>query len=177
MKRTHTNPHISSFILKRNGYFPNNVLPVLIYRNAVELPKLKNSAASIAQKLFLSNDWGNTWRNGIYDFHHYHSNTHECMIICSGTANLVLGGPKGKRVKVERGDTILLPAGVGHRCTKKTDNFMCVGGYPQAKDYDTCLGKQDEYKDAYDRIKKIPIPKRDPIFGNQGFLHAYWKKK
>jgi uncharacterized protein YjlB len=176
MKRINTNPHITCIALKRNGYFPNSTFPVLIYRNVIDLPGLKNNAATIAQKLLLHNDWGNTWRNGIYDFHHYHSTTHECMIICMGSANLVLGGPNGKRVKVEQGDAIVLPAGVGHRCTRKTEDFICVGAYPQAKDYDTRLGKQEEYKESCKRIKKVPIPKHDPLFGTQGFLHAHWKK-
>ena len=175
MKRANTNPHIISFVLKKNNYFPNNVLPVLIYRNAIELPLFKNRAADIAQKLFLKNDWRNTWRNGIYDFHHYHSTTHECMAICMGSANLVLGGPNGRRIKVERGDVIILPAGVGHRCTKKSDDFLCVGSYPQGKDYDTKLGIEEEFKDSIKRIKKVPIPMHDPLYGDQGFLKVHWK--
>ncbi|HET6226191.1 MAG TPA: hypothetical protein VFF27_07920 [Bacteroidia bacterium] len=63
-------------------------MPVLIYRNVIDLPGLKNNAANIPQKILLHNDWGNTWWNGIYDFHHYHSTTHKCIYMRS--ANLVL---------------------------------------------------------------------------------------
>src|SRR5438477_87320 len=75
-ERINTHPHILHFVLPRVNYFPNSRLPVLIYRNAVDLPDQKNKSATIIQKIFLQNDWSNTWRNSIYDFHHYHSNTH-----------------------------------------------------------------------------------------------------
>lgn len=174
--RVNTNPHIRHFVLARNAYFPNSSLPVLIYKNVIELPQQKNKAATIVQKLFLSRGWSNSWRNGIYDFHHYHSNTHECMAVCAGSANIILGGPNGKRVKVQQGDVIILPAGVGHRCTAKTGDFRVVGAYPQGKDYDTNTGTAAEFKKALKTIRAVRIPKSDPVFGSQGFLKGYWKK-
>jgi uncharacterized protein YjlB len=144
--RINTNPHITNFSLKRNRYFPNSVHPVLIYRKTIALPDQKNKAAAIVQKLFNRNGWSNSWRNGIYDFHHYHSNTHECMAVCAGNANIILGGPNGKRITVQSGDVIILPAGVGHRCTRNSDDFLVVGAYPQGKDYDTNTGTAEEYK-------------------------------
>jgi len=175
IKRANSNPRISSFILKRNKNFPNSKLPVLIYRKALNLPAQKNKAANIMQKIFIHNGWSNSWRNGIYDFHHYHSNTHECMAICMGSANVILGGPNGKRIHLKQGDVIILPVGVGHKCTAKTSDFLCVGAYPEGKDYDTNIGTSDEYKKAINRIKSIPIPKHDPLFGKEGFLMSYWK--
>jgi uncharacterized protein YjlB len=174
-ERANTNPHISSFILKRKGYFPNSKLPVLIYRKGIRLPDQKNKAATIVQKLFIRHGWSNSWRNGIYDFHHYHSNTHECMAICAGTATVILGGPGGKRTTIRQGDVIILPAGLGHRCTASSEDFLCVGAYPQGKDYDTNTGTAEEYKKAVERIDKLPIPKYDPVFGKNGFLKTYWK--
>jgi uncharacterized protein YjlB len=53
---------------------------------------------------------------------HYHSNTHECLAVCSGNANVILGGPGGHRLILQQGDVIILPAGVGHKCTKHTGN-------------------------------------------------------
>jgi uncharacterized protein YjlB len=176
MKRANTNPHIWNFIFKRNKYFPNNRLPVLIYRKVLELPKQKNKAAKIIQQEFLRNGLTNSWRYGIYDFHHYHSNTHECMGICMGSAFVILGGPNGRRVKLEAGDVMVLPAGVGHRCTSKTEDFLCVGAYPEGKDYDTHTGTPETYKETAKTIKKLSVPSLDPVFGEQGFLKTYWKK-
>jgi uncharacterized protein YjlB len=175
MKRINTNPHVRNYVLKRNKNFPNSKLPVLIYRKAITLPEQKNAAAIIAQKTFIHNGWSNSWRNGIYNFHHYHSNTHECMAICMGSASVILGGPNGKRVSLRKGDILILPAGVGHKCNKKTDDFLCVGAYPEGKDYDLNMGTADEYKEAISRIRKTPIPKHDPLFGDKGFLRSYWK--
>src|SRR3954467_5682761 len=161
-ERANTNPHITSHVLKRNKNFPNSGLPVLIYRKGLNLPDQKNKAADITQQLFIRNGWSNSWSNGIYDFHHYHSNSHECMAVCSGWANVILGGPNGKRVKLIRGDVIIFPAGVGHRCTAKSDDFLCVGAYPEGKDYDTNTGTAEEFEKAVEKIKKLPIPMHDP---------------
>jgi len=174
-ERVNTNPHILHFILKRNKYFPNSKLPVLVYREALNLPKQKNKSADIAQQLFLRNGWSNSWRNGIYDFHHYHSTTHECMAICMGWAEVILGGPNGKKIKLEAGDILILPAGVGHKC-KTSHNFFCVGAYPQGKDYDMNFGLPVELKKSLVRIRKLSIPAKDPVYGNEGFLKAYWKR-
>ncbi len=176
-KRINTNPHILHFTIKRNKYFPNSRMPVLIYKNAVELPKQKNKAASIIQKIFDRNGWSNSWTNGIYDFHHYHSITHECMGIIMGTATIILGGPNGRKIKLTTGDVLILPAGVSHKCLRFSESFKCVGAYPQGKDYDINTGTFSEYKNAIIKINKLAIPRKDPVMGTQGFLKIYWNKK
>ncbi len=87
MKRN-TNPHIKTLTFKKNNFFPNSALPVLICQKAIELPKQKHVAGDMLQTIFTKNKWGNSWGNGIYDFHHYHSNTHECMGIAAGVQKL-----------------------------------------------------------------------------------------
>jgi len=176
MKRVNTNPHILKFALKQNAKVPNSKLPVLVYREVFILPKQKNKSAEIIQKTFLKNGWSNSWRNGIYDFHHYHSTTHECMGIAMGTADIILGGPGGRKVRLAQGDIIILPAGTGHKCKKCSENFLCVGAYPQGKDYDTCLGKSSELEKSLSNIKKLALPMKDPVLGKEGFLKTYWKK-
>lgn len=177
MKKTRvkTNPHILHFILRKNKYFPNSRLPVLIYRKALDLPRQRNKSADISQQIFLRNGWSNSWRNGIYDFHHYHSTTHESMVVCMGWAQVMLGGPNGKKIKLEQGDVIILLAGVGHKCTASKD-FVCVGAYPQGKDYDMNFGLSSELRRSISHIGKLSIPAKDPVFGSEGFLRAYWKK-
>ena len=174
-RRTNPHPHIVPHFLERNQFFPNNKLPALIYKAVFEIPKQKNKAAQIVQAIFLRNDWGNTWRNGIYDFHHYHSNTHECLGIASGEATVILGGPDGKRFILTQGDLVILPAGTAHKCASASSDFLCVGGYPHGLDYDTCHGTEGEYKEAVGRLSKLPVPKMDPVFGAHGFLNSWWK--
>jgi uncharacterized protein YjlB len=173
-ERINTNPHILNFKIRRKGYFPNNRLPVVIYKSAVNLPQQKNKAADIIQRIFLRNGWSNSWRNGIYDFHHYHSVTHECMGVCMGYAIIIIGGPGGRKVKLEQGDVIVLPSGTGHKCLSSSEDFLCVGAYPQGKDYDTNFGLPSELKKTLINIRKLSNPKNDPVFGKEGFLKMHW---
>jgi uncharacterized protein YjlB len=175
--RINSNPHILHIILKRNKFFPNSRQPVLVYKGALLLPQQKNKASEIAQKIFARNGWSNSWRNGIYDFHHYHSITHECMAITMGRVQVIIGGPQGRRIKLEQGDVIILPAGVGHKSIQHSDDFLCVGAYPQGKDYDMSTGTATEYKTAVKNIADVPLPLHDPVFGKQGFLKTYWKEE
>jgi uncharacterized protein YjlB len=46
------------------------------------------------------------------------------------------GRPRGKKVELTQGDVIILPAGVGHKCLHASNNFLCMGAYPQGKEYD-----------------------------------------
>ena len=81
--------------LSRNGWMPNNErLPVLLYRSAFDKPGGADPAA-VFERAFRANGWPPQWRNGVYDFHHYHSTAHEVLGFAAGTARLVLGGEAG----------------------------------------------------------------------------------
>ena len=63
-------PNLFSF--RDDGLTPNNAkLPLVIYRGVVRLPESLDPAA-VFEELFASNGWQDSWRDGIYDFSHYH---------------------------------------------------------------------------------------------------------
>jgi hypothetical protein len=63
----------STFRFKDDGIIPNHPKwPLVIYRGAVRFTK-KVDPAAVFEELFESNGWGDSWRNGIYDYVHYHS--------------------------------------------------------------------------------------------------------
>ena len=69
--------------LSRNGWMPNNDrLPVLLYRTALH-PDGRDPA-SLFEQAFDANGWPPQWRNGVYDFHHYHSTAHEVLGFAAG---------------------------------------------------------------------------------------------
>jgi uncharacterized protein YjlB len=174
-KRVNTNPVIKDYSFELNKNFPNSALPLLIYKNAFFFGKQKNKSAEILQKVFNKNNWKNSWSNGIYTFHHYHSNTHECMGIASGKAWVIFGGTGGRRMLLEKGDIIIIPAGLGHKCSSASTGFLCVGAYPGGSEYDINLGTKKEFEKATSRLSKISKPALDPVFGKEGFLKTFWK--
>lgn len=42
--------------------------------------------AAVLEKIFNVHGWGDAWRNGIYDFVHYHSMIHEALGFARGSA-------------------------------------------------------------------------------------------
>src|SRR5215207_11392439 len=113
-----------------DGYIPNNPkFPLLFYKRVLRFAR-RHDPAAVLEKTFIVNGWGDAWRNGIYNFVHYHSMIHEVLGIVRGSATLRLGGNKGRTVKVSVEDVIIIPAGVGHECLKAGKTFLVVGSYP-----------------------------------------------
>jgi uncharacterized protein YjlB len=132
--------------------------PVLIYRGAL------TGGTDDARALFASHGWGGSWVNGIFDFHHFHSTSHEALAIVSGTATVELGGPQGEAFDVQAGDVLVLPAGTGHRRATARNGFTVVGAYPKGQeDYDL-LREADAAARA--RIDALPAPPDDPVGGD-----------
>jgi uncharacterized protein YjlB len=165
--------NMRSHLIKDDGTFPNNnLLPVIIYKSAVELPD--TDPASNLETIFKVNSWQNAWRNGIYDYHHYHSTAHEVLGVYQGNVKLQLGGPEGITEELETGDVVIIPAGVAHKNIGSTPDFKCVGAYPAGQDYDTNYGKPGERPEADNNIRNLPLPVKDPVFGADGPMIASW---
>lgn len=157
-----------------DGTIPNNKLPLLLYKNAFD-QRGKEGAAWL-EKQFSKNNWRNAWRNGVYDYHHYHSISHEVLGVYSGDAKLHLGGKQGEKVDVEAGDILIIPAGVGHKNLGSSSNFGVVGAYPNGSDYDLKTGKESERPQADKNIAEVPLPDADPLQGTDKGLVDIWPK-
>lgn len=161
-----------SIYFRDDGRIPNSRYPVLIYRNCFS--ERGDSAAKWLEEKFADHNWKNSWRNGVYDYHHYHSNTHEVLGVYQGKALLQLGGEKGEKIEVSAGDVIVLPAGVGHK-NLGSENFKVVGAYPEGRAHDMNTGKTDERPAADQNITAVPIPRQDPLTGKNGGLGELWR--
>lgn len=156
---------IESFLLPENGWVPNNArLPVVIYRSV--LTSDGDDLAERFEAMFADQGWPPDWRDGVFDYHHYHSTAHEALGVFAGTAMLELGGPSGRRVEVAVGDALMLPAGTGHRCVSAREDFQVIGAYPAGMDWDICREAPDDATRA--RIAALPDPRRDPVTGETG---------
>ena len=150
-----------------DGYIPNNPkFPLMLYRKAVRFDR-KHDPAAIFEWVFTAHNWGQSWRNGIYDFVHYHSMIHEALGVARGSATLRLGGNRGQTVKVSAGDVIVVPAGVGHECLKASNTFLVVGAYPPGGTYNECRGSFHERAKAIESIRRVRAPKQHPLYGRR----------
>lgn len=160
-------------IFEDDGIIPNSKYPVLIYRNAFS--ERNDKGAEWLEDTFRENNWENSWRWGIYPFHHYHSNTHEVLGVFQGTAEIQLGGPKGEKINIFAGDVIIIPAGVGHKCISHTEDFTVVGAYPDGKEPDLIKEGQDKHDSSLKNIAEVELPSKDPLFGSSDGLVKIWK--
>ena len=85
-----------------------------------------------------------------------------------------LGGPNGIVLDVEKGDVIVLPAGITHRNLGCSKDFEVVGGYPGGIEHDMKYGKPEDRPVADENIQKVPLPETDPVYGYNGALITFW---
>ena len=166
---------VKRYYLKENSNFPNNpVLPLLIYQQVFELQG--DEPAAFVENLLNENNWKNSWRNGIHDYHHFHSNSHEVLAVYEGKALVMFGGPKGPEEVLKKGDVAILPAGTSHKKIQADDNFACIGAYPGGSSYNMHTGDEHELQEVKENIQQVVIPVNDPVFGREGLLFDFWKK-
>lgn len=166
---------VAALRFKDDGFIPNHPSwPFLFYPSCVRLPKNRDPA-SVFEGLFSKNGWGRSWRNGVYDFVHYHSRTHEVLAVARGHARVQFGGPRGRVIRVRAGDAAILPAGTGHQCIVASDDFLAVGAYPPDGIYDECKNVAVRNK-AKKSISNTARPACDPVYGKEGPLLKQWKQ-
>jgi uncharacterized protein YjlB len=164
----------AAFRFKDDGVIPNHPRwPLVIYRGAVRLPPELDPAA-VLEDLFARNGWGDSWRDGIYDYVHYHSRIHEVLGIARGAGKVQFGGARGRTLTLKAGDVAILPAGTGHQCLAARDGFLVIGAYPPAGTYDECTTSEDRPR-ALKTIPKVGRPRKDPVYGTDGPLLKAWK--
>lgn len=157
--------------LEARGFVPNNPrLPLVLYQAA--FPADAGDLAAEMERRFAENGWPPQWRDGIYDFDHYHTQGHEVLGIAAGSAELVLGGEGGRRIEVSAGDVLLLPAGTGHRCVRHSDDFLVVGAYPPGQSAD--IVRKEATPAMLKQIAVLSFPASDPVQGAEGPITRLW---
>ncbi|MGN6486035.1 MAG: hypothetical protein ACTHMX_16720 [Thermomicrobiales bacterium] len=166
-------PAVEYHTIAANPPFANNPrLPVLVYRNGVALDS--DDPGSAMEDHFQRNGWGYSWRNGIFNYHHFHSTAHEVLGVAAGTATVELGGPGGPRVEMQAGDVIVIPVGVALRNIGSSPDLIAVGAYPPGQVWDLNTGDADEHPRVERNIDRVALPTTDPVLGPDGPLLTHW---
>lgn len=165
---------VKTFYTKENQPFPNNLLPALYYPKVVANLINEPDPAQSVLDLFEKNGYTNGWVNGIFSYHHFHSNTHEILACIAGEATVQLGGPDTQSYSFSEGDVLLLPAGVAHKRVAASPDFKIVGAYPEGLEPDMQKGGAENYESIKQAITAVQLPKKDPAEGANGSLSNHW---
>ncbi|SHG15385.1 hypothetical protein [Bradyrhizobium erythrophlei] len=163
-----------TFVFEDDGIVPNNPMPFLVYKGAIDIANAHPE--KIIEGLFGANGWDDMWRNGVYDYLHYHATVHEVLGIARGHARVRFGGDAGKEFEISAGDVAILPAGTGHQCLSASEDFSVVGAYPPGARMHVTRPTPENYRKALKTIPEVRPPKTDPVMGEDGPLVQLWKR-
>jgi uncharacterized protein YjlB len=165
---------VDQYLFRDDGKIPNNRdLPLLVYRGVLDVAA--DDPASDCEKLFARHRWTGAWRDGIYDYDHFHATAHEVLGIVCGEVRVRFGGIDGLIVEVRAGDVVVIPAGVGHRNMGASPDLLVIGAYPDGGGApEICTGTRRQHDHALETVPKVPMPAQDPVFGEAGTLLARW---
>lgn len=162
---------VVAHLLAPSGAIPNHPRwPLLVYPQAVPNPTPEDFEA-----LFTRNGWPAAWRNGVFPFHHYHSNAHEALGVYGGEVTVQFGGDGGVQVAARPGDVLVLPAGTGHKKISSRGALGVVGAYPEGAKPDTCMSPFARTAKNVRDVLQAVLPAGDPVHGPGGPLFEYWK--
>jgi uncharacterized protein YjlB len=167
----------STHFVPRHGFLPNSAptnKALLVYHGAFS----GASGDEIEAHLLSVGVCTPQWRYTLYPKTHYHSTSHELLIVVSGKAEILMGGeknPKKVLLEVEQGDVLLLPAGMAHKIEREIDGgekFEIMGAYPKGSEkWDMCYGEPEveaELDTNETKIVNLGWIDRDPLYGDQG---------
>src|SRR6201999_3139440 len=163
-----------TFFFADDGLIPNNPMPFLVYKGAVDVAN--GHPEKTIEGLFGANGWGAMWRNGVYDFPHYHATVHEVLGIARGHAKVRFRGERGEVLEISAGDVAVLPAGTGHQCLSSSSDFSVVGAYPPGPPMDLVRPTPGAHAKALTTIPMVALPKTDPVMGKDGPLVRLWRR-
>lgn len=163
------------FVFADDGLVPNSPMPLLIYKGAFEFED--HDPETFIENLFAAHGWGQMWRNGVFDYLHYHATVHEVLGVARGRALVRFGGERGADFELRQGDAAILPAGLGHQCLSASADFVVVGAYPLGPLMNITRPTKDSHRKALQTIPKVALPKTDPIYGEGGPLVQLWGKR
>ncbi|PWT70379.1 MAG: cupin [Proteobacteria bacterium] len=161
--------------LAPSGAIPNHPRwPLLIYPAVVAIEG--DDPAAAFEELFDRNRWPGAWRNGVYPFHHFHSNAHEALGVYSGEVTVQFGGDSGVVVTARPGDVIVLPAGTGHKKLSSRGSLGIVGAYPAGQRPDMNTPLLANARRSAEAVATVALPECDPVYGAKGPLFEHWAR-
>jgi uncharacterized protein YjlB len=80
---------VREYLFEDDGRIPNNpTRPLLVYPQALGSSEQDSSRC---KELLAENGWVGAWIDGIFSYHHYHSNAHEVLCVVGGSASIAFG--------------------------------------------------------------------------------------
>jgi uncharacterized protein YjlB len=114
--------------------------------------------------MFRTHGWSPDWDGRLHTEHQFHATAHEVIGFAEGSGIIMIGGPEGKKIAIDAGDAIMLPAGTGHCLLRESWDFKAIGAYPDGQRRDAHRSAPSETE--LTQIDTLAMPPNDPVLGD-----------
>lgn len=130
---------MEQYYLNDEGNTFEDYLPVLLYKGIINIPMLFEE--HYLKTLFEPKNWKNVWKTEIFAYRHYQHVAHEVMGVYKDKALLMLGDKEQISVVLEKGDVLVIPAGVEIKNLNPENSVKCSGTYDGDVNYGKTIGQ------------------------------------
>ncbi len=129
--------------------------------------------------VFKAHDWGHQmWRNGVFDYLHYHATVLEVLGIARGRALVRFWRRSRRGIRnPERRCGCAAGGGTGHQCLLGEQRFLVIGAYPPGADMQITRPTPENHRKALKTIPKVALPKSDPVYGAERTIDQAMEQK
>ncbi len=163
-----------TFVFADDGLVPNNPLPFLVYKSAVDVAN--DHPEKTIEGLFGANGWGAMWRNGVFDLSALpcdrargaRRRPRPCARAVRRRPRQGARNLRRRRCDPARRHRPSMPVGTA-------DDFCVVGAYPPGPPMQITRPTPENHAKALKTIPQVKVPETDPVMGADGPLVRLWK--
>jgi len=147
-----------TFIFADDGLVPNNPVPFLVYKAAVDVDN--EHPEKTIEGLFGANGWGAMWRNGVFDYLHYHATVHEALGVARGARGCGSAAMPARSLRLPPATSRSCPPAPGISVSRRAMISCVVGAYPPGPPMDLVAGADTAGPcEALKTIPQVKLPK------------------
>ena len=162
-----------TFVFDDDGLVPNNILPLVIYKRAIELAG--GDPARAIDELFRANGWDQRWRDGIFDYQHYHATCTRRSASRAATRWCCSAASTARRSSSTPATSRSCPPAPATSASSPAMISAWSAPTRPAKPWRSLARPRRTYRRAMETIPLVLPPPSDPVFGQDGPLLRLWR--
>ena len=149
-------------------------MPFLVYKRAIDVDN--DHPEKTIEGLFGANGWGAMWRNGVYDYLHYHATVHEVLGVAAATPSCGSAATMARSSRSRPATSRSCPPAPAISACRRARISPSSAPIRRDRRMHITRPTPENHAKALKTIPNVKLPKTDPVLGTNGPLVKLWKR-